>query len=292
MLSGAVRGRYERSFPARRISAKLPFMDKPPAGPELDRVERYLRQLIKLTEQGKFDELAGQYRIKPARRKDAPEFLRRNQNGHLKMLNWVLSNRPKWVWMGSIGKVMALMGNRLLEYPDDGLWFDVKGQGPITEPFGDNLVATRKVERLKPEIRSGAQEVGISPFVFKEVQRLKGRFTVKSPGDPIRAFRGIDWGNDVDFSTPDSDEENFVAGMTFAPVPPYPAEYLPECYSRHPGFTWIGNDCYYYFSIKPDEIDPLDPMVFSIDHEKEKEDPLAETFLSIWLSRLRRSKGT
>src|SRR3954471_23057388 len=119
--------------------------------------EKYLRLLIDLTEKGKFDELAERhYLLKPSERKDAATLLRRNRKGHLKMLRWVLSNRGNWVWLGSTGKVMALMGNSDLEYPDDGLMIRVSEAGAITEPFGDSLAFTRKAEKLKPEIRAGA----------------------------------------------------------------------------------------------------------------------------------------
>lgn len=264
-------------------------------GPELDLAERYLGRLIELTEQGKFAELAEKhYRLKPAQRSGAVDMLRRNQRGHLKLLKWVLGNREHWIWLRSIGKVMALMGKADPEYADDGLMIEVKDGRAITEPLSESVVASRKAEKLKPEIRSGARKAGISPFVFKEVARLRGRFTGKKPTDPIRAFAAIDWGQDVSFDTPEADEENFVAGMSFLPPPPHPPGevHLPEGFARHPEITPIGNDCYYYFGLASNPLDPLDPMVYTLDHEAESKDPLADTFLSLWLARLRRRKQT
>ena len=158
-----------------------------PIQPEIAAVEQYLRRLIELTEKGSFAELAERhYNVKHSERKSTETLLRNNRKGHLKMLKWVLSNREKWVALPSLGKVMALMGNSDLEYRDDGLWFRVTEAGAITEPFGDSIVRTRKAEKLKPEIRSGAAQAGISPFVYKEVLRLKAaslrpRLRIRSP---------------------------------------------------------------------------------------------------------------
>jgi hypothetical protein len=258
--------------------------------PELVAAERYLRLLIDLTEQGKFDELAQRHynlkKLKPAQRKDAAALLKRNRKGHLKMLKWVLSNRAKWVALGSIGKVMALMGNQDLEYPDDGLWINVAGGGAITEPFGDSIAFTRKVEKLKPEIREGAAKAGVSPFVYKEVLRLRGKFTEARPKDAIAAFRAIEWGPNVEFNTAESDEDALVCGFTFAGDDPP----MPEGFERHKEITSIGNDCYKYFGLVANERDPLDPIVVSVDHEEESKGPFEDTFLSIWLARLRRKK--
>ncbi|HUR38434.1 MAG TPA: hypothetical protein VM222_03025, partial [Planctomycetota bacterium] len=251
--------------------------------PELTEVERYLRLLIDLTEKGSFDELAERhYHLKPSRKKDAAALLKRNQKGHLKMLKWVLSNRSEWILLKPIDKVMALMGNSDIEYPDDGLWFNIAGGGAITEPFGDSVAFTRKAEKLKPEIRTEAAKAGISPFVYKEVLRLKGSFPQGEPRDAIAAFRAIDWGSNVEFNTPESDEESLVCGFTF--VAEYPS--VPEGFGRDKRVAPIGNDCYKYFGLVANERDPLDPIVVSIDHEEEASEPFEDTFLSIWLARL------
>jgi hypothetical protein len=258
-----------------------------PIEPEIEAVERYLRLLIKLTEQGSFAELAERhYNVKPSERKNTATLLRNNRKGHLKMLKWVLSNRENWVVLKSLGKVMALMGNSDLEYRDDGLWFRLSEAGAITEPFGDSIVRTRKAEKLKPEIRSGAAKSGISPFVYKEVLRLKGSFPPSPFPDPITAFRAIEWGPNVEFNTAEADEDSLISGFTFTGD----YETLPEGFARDRRVRPIGNDSYKYYGLVANEGDPLDPIVVAVDHEEEASEPFGDTFLSIWLARLRRKK--
>jgi len=257
------------------------------AGPEMVAAEEYLRRLIELTDGGSFDELAERhYQLKPSRRKDAAALLERNQKGHLKMLKWVLSNRSHWILLKRIGKVMALMGRSDPEYPDDGLMIKVGDGRAITEPFSDSVAFTRKVEKLKPDILSGAAEAGVSPFVYKEVLRLRGSFPRAKSPDAMASFRVIEWGSNVEFNTAESDEDSLVAGFTFAGQAPS----LPEGFARDKRVTPIGNDCYKYFGLVANERDPLDPIVVWVDHEEEASEPFEDAFLSIWLGRLRRKK--
>jgi hypothetical protein len=258
-------------------------------GPELDIAEAYLRRLIELTETGRFDELGPLYRAGRKGRDGVTDLLKRNQCGHLRMLKQALAKRSAWVWSGSIRKVWIFGVDGGHEYPsDDGLVIEVGEGRAVTDPFGDNVIATRRVEKLKPEVRDGATAAGIGPFAYKEILRLRGRCLVPARKNAIDAFTAIDWGARAEFDSAAGDEDRLISGLTFSDRFPH----LPDGFARRRDLTPIGADCYHYFGLIDHAMDPADPMVVSLDHETEGDDPMEETFLSLWLAGLRRVRAS
>ena len=90
----------------------------------------------------------------------------------------------------------------------------------------------------------------------------------------------------MEFNTAEADEDSLICGFTFS----RDYESLPEGFARDKRVRSIGNDSYKYYGLVANEGDPLDPIVVSVDHEEEDSEPFEDTFLSIWLARLRRKK--